>query len=61
MSTLTLITDTGEITKQAEGEKKNPYKNVVWLCKRNTNYSNFSELLTTCLITRQLCDEYVNH
>lgn len=24
MSTLTLITDTGEITKQAEGEKKKP-------------------------------------
>lgn len=52
MSTPMLIAGTGELTMQAGKRKKQPYKNVVWLCRRKANYSNFSELLTTCLITR---------
>lgn len=44
MSLLTLTTYTGELTKQAG---KKTYENVVWPLRRNANYTNFSELLTT--------------
>lgn len=57
----TRITDTRKLSKQAgEQQQKNPRKNVVWLCRRNTNYRNFSELLTACLITRQQSEECVS-